>query len=162
MAMIERCYGISTGLGYLVGAGGSGFTEELDQIVEEAAHKLYEMYGVKITIRFNTDRKSGGASVLDGKLTDNVGITAALHNSKLLKMSNEEKMRLTDDKWEAYRRDLDTIVISTCLSADFLKAPSPYVCLNKEFRDVDNLEEAIHWLREGTNEKLRDYIEKLR
>ena len=69
MAMIERCYGISTGLGYLVGAGGSGFTEELDQIVEEAAHKLYEMYGVKITIRFNTDRKSGGAFVLDGKLT---------------------------------------------------------------------------------------------
>ena len=34
--------------------------------------------------------------------------------------------------------------------------------LYEEFRDVDNLEEAIHWLREGTNEKLRDYIEKLR
>lgn len=40
MGKIERCYGISTGLGYLVGSGGQGLTEELDQTVEEAARHL--------------------------------------------------------------------------------------------------------------------------
>ena len=40
MAEIKRCYGISTGTGYLVGAGGTGKTPELDNMVKEAAEAL--------------------------------------------------------------------------------------------------------------------------
>ena len=44
MAEIKRCYGISTGTGYLVGAGGTGKTPELDNMVKEAAEALKDTF----------------------------------------------------------------------------------------------------------------------
>lgn len=87
MAKIERCYGISTGLGYLVGAGGNGKTKELDDLVQKAAVLLKEKLGVNITIRFNTDRRSGGAFVQDGEMSSKIGITAGLYNTAFRKMN---------------------------------------------------------------------------
>lgn len=162
MGKIERCYGISTGLGYLVGSGGQGLTEELDQTVEEAARHLSELFGVDITIRFNTNRKSGGAFVRDEELSDKIGITAALHNSKLLKMDRREKAALSEKEWDKYSSELDTILVSTCLCGDFLREPSPYVCIDREFRDMEKMEDAVRWLKEGTNEKADEYIKKLK
>lgn len=162
MAKIERCYGISTGTGYLVGAGGTGKTEELDNLVQAAAEKLCELFNVDITIRFNTNRKSGGAFVVDNETSSKIGITAGLRNSELQKMSREERINLTEEELDKYLEQKDCIVISTCLAKDFLKEESPFICLDSEFRDVNSLEEAVEWIKTGTNSAMRKYILELK
>src|SRR4051794_25827802 len=59
--MIERSPGISTGAGFLCGNGYRGATEQLDALVKEAARVLEGAYGMDVTIRFNSDRRSGSA-----------------------------------------------------------------------------------------------------
>lgn len=48
------CYG-------LAGGGYQGLTAELDAVVQQAAERLQEAYGMDVVIRFNSDRASGGA-----------------------------------------------------------------------------------------------------
>lgn len=66
---IERSTGIpitAGGMptGYRAGGGYIGFTEELDAIVARAAVRLEALFGMDVTIRFNSDRKSGSAFLL--------------------------------------------------------------------------------------------------
>jgi hypothetical protein len=61
MATIERSPGIGVGGGWIVGAGYTGTTAELDATVKHAADTLADAYRMPVTIRFNTDRHSGGA-----------------------------------------------------------------------------------------------------
>lgn len=65
MAKIERCRGFNIGAVYLVGSGIYGKTEVLDEIVQQAAGRLLEMFDADIIIRFNSDSESGGAYVKD-------------------------------------------------------------------------------------------------
>jgi hypothetical protein len=62
---IERSTGIpaeANGVLYgFAGAGYQGCTQELDGTVAEAARLLADAYGMDVTIRFNSDRESGGA-----------------------------------------------------------------------------------------------------
>ena len=162
MAKIERCYGISTGLGYLVGAGGSGKTKELDDLVQKAAVLLKEKLGVNITIRFNTDRQSGGAFVQDGEMSSKIGITAGLYNTAFRKMNTQEKMELTEKEWRQYLDNPDAISVSSCLIENFLSKKSQFVCLDTEFRDFDSIEEAMHWILTGTNKEMWLYIDDLK
>lgn len=162
MAQIERCYGISTGLGYLVGAGGSGKTKELDDLVQEAAVLLKEKLGVNITIRFNTDRRSGGAFVQDDEMSSKIGITAGLYNTAFRKMDMQEKMELTDREWHQYKDNPDAISVSSCLIENFLSEKSQFVCFDTEFRDFDSIGEAMHWILTGTNEEMWIYIDDLK
>jgi hypothetical protein len=48
------CYG-------LAGGGYQGLTAELDAVVQEAAERLQDAYGLDVVIRFNSNRASGGA-----------------------------------------------------------------------------------------------------
>jgi hypothetical protein len=48
------CYG-------LAGGGYQGLTAELDAVVQEAAERLQDAYGMDVMIRFNSNRASGGA-----------------------------------------------------------------------------------------------------
>jgi len=62
MSHIIRSAGLPTGhLGLLAGGGYSGATEELDSLVYRAAEALRTAYPRNVTIRFNSDRRSGGA-----------------------------------------------------------------------------------------------------
>jgi len=61
MTTIERSPGIGVGMGYVVGGGYSGATADLDATVQAAAQLLADAYGYPVTIRFNSDRRSGGA-----------------------------------------------------------------------------------------------------
>lgn len=59
---ITRSPGIHIGHGYIAGGGYTGVTDELDATVQRAAETLAGAYpGYDITIRFNSDRKSGSA-----------------------------------------------------------------------------------------------------
>lgn len=162
MAKIERCYGISTGLGYLVGAGGSGKTKELDDLVQKAADLLKEKLGVNITIRFNTDRRSGGAFVQDSGMSSKIGITAGLYNTTFRKMNTQEKMELPEREWREYMDNPDAISVSSCLMENFLREKSQFVCLDTEFRDFDSIEEAMHWILTGTTKEMWNYIDDLK
>ena len=66
MSKIERYAGTNTGLGYVVGGGYSGKTDELDAAVQKEAEILQELYGRDVVVRFNSNRESGGAFVKDG------------------------------------------------------------------------------------------------
>lgn len=60
--IIERSAGLPTGVGaYLCGSGYTGITDGLDATVQRAAQTLADAYGMDVTIRFNSDRRSGGA-----------------------------------------------------------------------------------------------------
>lgn len=60
---IERSPGLPIGVqGLTAGGGGTGFTPELDNLVQQAAEALTGLYGgAPVAIRFNSDRLSGGA-----------------------------------------------------------------------------------------------------
>jgi hypothetical protein len=59
---ITRSAGLPTGYpGFVAGGGYSGHSEELDAIVQVGARLLVDHYRRDITIRFNSDRRSGGA-----------------------------------------------------------------------------------------------------
>lgn len=111
--MIERCAGIPTGLGFLVGGGYYGKTKELDDVVQREAEILQELYGMDIQIRFNSNRESGGAWVIDGRENSSIGLSASLRNSKLFHMSCEEILEMSEDEFWALSVETDVIVYET-------------------------------------------------
>ena len=83
--IITRSTGLPTGfLGFTAGGGYSGITEELDSVVAKQAKLLAEAFGRDVEIRFNSDRRSGGAWLRDDlpgfignvQVGFNAGITA--------------------------------------------------------------------------------------
>ena len=91
MAKIDRYSGIKVGTGYLKGSEIYGKTEILDEIVQQEAERMLQMFDVDITIRFNFDAESGGAYVKDEEWSDKGGIRASLVNAALYKMNCQEK-----------------------------------------------------------------------
>lgn len=80
---VERSEGVPLGTGLRAGGGYSGITAELDALVQRSAELLVKAYGMDVTIRFNSDRHSGGAWLLthrDDRVWANaeIGITATL------------------------------------------------------------------------------------
>jgi hypothetical protein len=81
---ITRSRGIPAGYGgYVVGGGYRGATKELDDSVQDAASALAKRFG-SVEIRFNTDRRSGGAWLVtnpgQNDITANtwIGVNASL------------------------------------------------------------------------------------
>lgn len=89
MTNISRSHGVLIpGTGLVAGGGYSGITRDLDELVKEAAALLLDAYG-DVTIRFNSDRRSGGAwlvtSTGGGVCSDaDIGIGASLFSVKSL------------------------------------------------------------------------------
>lgn len=76
--MISRSAGIPiAGSAYVAGGGLSGVTDALDSVVEQAAQLLADTYGMNVTVRFNSDRRSGGAWLLTHPV-DRVGANAEI------------------------------------------------------------------------------------
>ena len=62
MTTITRSAGIAVpGTGFVAGGGMTGATQELDAAIQAAAEALRRQYPRDVSIRFNSDRKSGGA-----------------------------------------------------------------------------------------------------
>lgn len=61
VASVTRSPGIPVGLGFIAGGGNVGATKTLDETVETAAHRLAALFDGPVVIRFNSDRRSGGA-----------------------------------------------------------------------------------------------------
>jgi hypothetical protein len=62
---ITRSKGILVG-GFNPGGGHSGIDATLDALVADAAARLRELCGQAVEIRFNSDRRSGGAFLAEG------------------------------------------------------------------------------------------------
>lgn len=149
---IERCAGITTGLGYVVGGGYYGKTEELDNIVTKEAEILQKLYGKNVVIRFNSDRMSGGAYIKDGKTDSSIGLGARAFNSKMIKMlkyNYEDFFNLSIAEQREMENNLDTIKYEVCIDTTL----TDNTCLEGEFifnhffKDFSTLEEAVDYLK---------------
>lgn len=79
-AGITRSPGIPVTVGMnvaVVGGGYRGMTAELDSVVARAAETLREAYAMDVTIRFNSDRRSGGAFLVTDPV-DGIGANAEI------------------------------------------------------------------------------------
>ena len=151
--MIERCGGISTGTGYLVGNGYSGKTKELDDIVKKEAEILQEMYGLDVQIRFNSNRESGGAWVIDGKDNCSIGLSASLRNSKIFYMTKEEMNALSLEELEnLFNEEKDIIVYEIFVNYHntINKLKESDICYGGSmWHDFENMDDAVRYLKEN-------------
>lgn len=85
MAEITRHAGTAV-YGYIVGGGYEGCSKELDATVQHEAESLKALYSRDVVIRFNTDRLSGGAWLVNSVTGFNgncqVGICAGLQSPR--------------------------------------------------------------------------------
>lgn len=141
--------------GYIVGGGQRGFSDELDRIVVQEAEFLREHFHSDVTIRYNSDRLSGGAWLVDAPLDDfgansSIGLGASLVNRKLRDMPQEEIMNLSFSQLRQMCYEADSIRFSTCIALKKTEHSVPpdskYILLDSEYRDFDTLEEAVAYL----------------
>lgn len=154
MSKIERCAGINTGLGYVVGGGYSGKTDELDAVVQKEAEILQELYGRDVVIRFNSDRESGGAFIKDGAEDSSIGLCARIFNAKMRKMLRENALDFFNLPWKErvqlennpdtmeYSVNVDlTMTDHTCSTGKFVG--------NYCYNDFTTLDEAVEYLKQN-------------
>jgi len=87
LAKIERSPGTLVTVGripYVVGGGYEGKTKKLDDVVQNEATLLAKYFKRPISIRFNSDRESGGAWIKDNIDSSQVGLNARLKNGKIV------------------------------------------------------------------------------
>lgn len=154
MSKIERCAGINTGLGYVVGGGYSGQTDELDAVVQKEAEILQDLYGRDVVIRFNSDRESGGAFIKDGAEDSSIGLCARIFNAKMRKMLRENALDFFNLPWKErvqlednpdtmeYSVNVDlTMTNNTCSTGKFVG--------NYCYNDFTTLDEAVEYLKQN-------------
>ena len=103
MSKIERSRGIFIGsMGLRAGGGYSGATSELDAAVQQAAEMLAVAYpGFDIEIRFNSDRRSGGAwlKVGDGAA---IGIAIGAYAERAQAAALEAQLEADEIDFDTY------------------------------------------------------------
>ena len=139
---ISRSIGLHTGyMGVMCGNGYEGLTDELDNTVKQEAELLGQAFNRDVEIRFNSDRESGGAWLVNSlkgfgsncQVGLNAGIALEGHYC-------HKKLDLA----------IDSVYIETYISASCLKDPS----LAKDGTDNDpkcdiyhkTVEDALAWL----------------
>lgn len=151
--LITRCAGISTGMGFLVGDGYSGKSKELDDIVKKEAEILQELYHKDVEIRFNHDRESGGAWVVDGKLNCSIGLCAAMGNKTLFYMPHDEKAKMPLDEYVRLAENHDMIIFQSNVdiknTINSCNESEVYPTSTSVFKDFDTLEAAVNYLRDN-------------
>jgi hypothetical protein len=82
--------------GFIAGGGYRGLTDSLDATVQAAAELLRTAYGMDVTIRFNSDRKSGGAWLVTDAV-DGFGANAEIGIGASVRFLDEtDKQRYLD------------------------------------------------------------------
>ena len=152
---ISRSPGIAVH-NHIVGGGWRGSSSELDRIVMREAEFLRDHYSANVTIRYNSNRMSGGAWLIDSEVdcigsNSSIGLGAKLVNSRLRAMSRDDKMMLSAEEFRRLCRETDTIIFTTHI--DLKKAEhcvpldSKHILLDSEYRDFTSLDEAINYLK---------------
>lgn len=151
---ISRSSGIIV-QGFIVGGGQRGLSEELDRIVMQEAKFLREHFHSDVTIRYNSDRLSGGAWLVDAPVdtlvtNSSIGLGVSLVNRKLRDMLLEDTMKLSLSQLQQIRHEADEICFSTCIDLKktnhSVPPESKHILLDSEYRDFDTLDEAIAYL----------------
>jgi len=136
------------GLPYMYGAGYGGATPELDRLVVRAAKMLTKAYGLDVEIRFNTDRRSGGAHPIVNGQAVSIGLSAGL--------KKQRPAGLTDQEWWEYPRIgndklPDVLYIYTFLDAAYCADPDIVNGGNPGFRyayhEHKTLAAGLRWLK---------------
>jgi hypothetical protein len=119
------------GASAIVGGGYRGLTPELDSAVDEAAASMAERFGSDVEIRFNSDRRRGGAWLVthpeDDGLGNNtwVGISAQLARTREEAEKDQTIRRAYkghDSEWQRYLDSCDGKVhISVYVSEEALR-----------------------------------------
>ena len=117
LAKISRSPGIAVH-NYIVGGGWRGCSNELDTVVMRDAEFLRDHYHINVTIRFNSNRLSGGAWLIDSKKdgigsNSSIGLGASLVNSRLRAILLEEKMKMSSEEFRRLCRETDSMMFST-------------------------------------------------
>lgn len=118
MGNIARSTGKPIGSGTVVygmaGGGYRGLTPELDALVLQGAEALAGAYRMDITVRFNSDRESGGAFLVTHEVDDigsngEVGIGASLTTARCRAVRERFAREAVDDEdreyWESALRN---------------------------------------------------------
>ena len=111
-------------------------------------------------IRFNSNRESGGAWIIDGKDNCSIGLSAFLMNSKIYNMSSEEKIKLNNNKYKILSKNKDMIIFRT--GVDYYNT---YNTLSDKdiyytrtiYKDFLNLKSAVDYLKQNVS-GLKPYI----
>ena len=97
---VTRSAGLPVGLGFVVGGGYTGASDDLDQTVAQAADMLAEGYGMDVTVRFNSDRLSGGAWLVTHEGPDQLGANAEIGLcASLTTEHTEQRRRVAYERW---------------------------------------------------------------
>jgi len=137
--------------GCVAGGGYSGITDELDATVQRAAELLAAEFGLPVEIRFNSDRRSGGAFVRGPEVAGHrghpdFGIGARVPPSPEEAAAWQARMRETIPDWTPETRLVDTLI-----DAPLCRCPS--LCTEGlpegryAFRWHDTVEEALEFLK---------------
>lgn len=152
---ITRSPGTVAPGGYIVGGGWRGFIQELDIIVMQEAEFLRDHYHANITIRYNSNRLSGGAWLIDSPEDSigsncSIGLGASLFNSKLCAMTLEARLNLPLEQFRKMTYEPDSVHYTTCINLEKTENNVPpdsrYILLGTEYREFDTLEEAKAYL----------------
>lgn len=114
---ITRSPGLAVEVGgqptpWIAGGGFRGATDELDQVVEQAATLLAQAYRLPVMIRFNSDRRSGGAWLCTDKVDGfganaEIGICARLYSLQMQERAaarHEREIRSLNDEIASLQR----------------------------------------------------------
>ena len=114
---VTRSTGVAVGVsGFTVGGGYQGLTPELDSTVEDAGSAMAERFGTNVEVRFNTDRRSGGAWLVthpgDKSVWANtwVGINARQARTRAEAEADERLERAfgwEEGEWQGYLASCD-------------------------------------------------------
>ena len=169
---ITRSSGLPAGVGpWVVGGGYSGATDELDKTVQKGAEMLRKAYGRDVEIRFNSDRRSGGAWLKDDKQgfagNDQVGLSAMINAIPPKGMTRHQwhdailkKYDDDPDKWKKFDKDLDAapkgVIVQTYV-AEVARDPKIYNSGNLGHRyssiEHDSLDDGLDFLLKNVDPK---------
>ena len=126
--MIKRSAGIPVvvaSIPYIVGGGYEGKTKELDDAVQLEADLLTKAFNRDVEIRFNSDRESGGAWLVNSEKgfrgNCQVGINAGLYAKTPEGMSQDDF--LIKSTRQFIKSQPKELYIETYISASCLKNP---------------------------------------
>ncbi len=155
MKTITRSPGLGVAVGgvrYIVGGGYEGKTRELDELVSQEAEILSKLFDREVQIRFNSDRESGGAWLVNSlpgfEGNCQVGLCAGLKAKRLAGMSEDDYFRL----WHTLPKELyiETVVEpSALLDLSLAKDGNPDSLYCAIYHDT--LDQAIDWLKANIN-----------
>ncbi len=159
MTEITRSNGYVVNGGHIVGGGHSGLTQQLDEIVKRQAEWLREQFpDYAVQIRFNSDRKSGGAFIesshtLDGVVYIKLGASLRCSKSKEdVSKFNRGELSLDEylKRFEHRMREYDYISYDVGINAvcTINTCGEDADSFDMIWKDFNTYEEAIEYIKE--------------